>query len=47
MEKEKTLQIDLNIGRFILAIIIFCLVAEAIIFLLDILYNLGQSWYFE
>ena len=47
MEKEKTLQIDLNIGRFILAIIIFCLLAEAIIFFLDILYNLGQKWYFQ
>ena len=47
MENKDTLQIDLNIGRFILAIIIFCLLAEAIIFFLDILYNLGQSWYFE
>ncbi len=47
VEKDDILQIDLNMGRFILAIIIFCLVAEAIIFFLDILYNLGQSWYFE
>jgi hypothetical protein len=47
MEKENALQIDLRIDRMILSIIIFCLVAEFIIFFLDISYNLGQLWYFE
>lgn len=47
MKKTDALQIDLNMGHLILCVFIFCLVAEAIIIVLDILMNLAELWYLE
>jgi hypothetical protein len=47
MEKGNRLQIELDMDRLIRSVIIFCLVAQAIILFLDICLNLAQFWYVQ
>jgi len=47
LKNKDLIQIQLNLNRIILYVLIFCLAAEAVIFFLDIFLNIAELWYME